>query len=651
MIKNKIRILICTSFLFAMQACSDYVDVVPDNVAVIEDAFASRLSAERFLNTTYSYIPSVVVNSAIGPNIDIGNPGLPASDELWLNDRARKKGSGEPEPIFQILTSRQNVLSPHLDSWGNSAGRNLFRAIRDCNIFLENIHLAFDLNAGERDLWVAEVKFLKAYYHFFLMRMYGPIPITRENLPVSSELDAIRVKRAPIDEVTNYIVELLDEAIPNLFGSNTQQSNELGRATNVMAAVLKARTLVLAASPLFNGNSDYANFVGSDGEALISSTYSQEKWARAETACQEAIDIAHAAGHGLFTAVPDTSWGWSPETQTKMDVRFSVTEPWNREILWGYSRNNSIAMQQAARPRLTPEASLSKAVAGYWSPNLTLAETYYSKNGVPIEEDNSYDYTSRYNVVENVTDHDNYIGNGFDVPVLHLNREPRFYASMGFDGGVWLENQPNEALVENNALVVRGKNGETSHSNGPGGFAFSQTGYYAKKLSNPKNFQGTDGDRDFTAIEYAFPIARLAGLYLLYAEALNENDKTAEAHQWIDMVRDRAGLDGVVNSWAMYSSNPSKPSSKDGFREIVQQERLIELAMEGQRFWDVRRWKTATQLLNRDIRGWNRNGSNTEDYYQVITFGSIQFTTKDYLWPIAEGDIIRNPNLIQNPGW
>ena len=85
-------------------------------------------------------------------------------------------------------------------------------------------------------------------------------------------------------------------------------------------------------------------------------------------------------------------------------------------------------------------------------------------------------------------------------------------------------------------------------------------------------------------------------------------------------------------------------------REIIRQERLIELAFEGQRFWDIRRWKTAEEILSRPIQGWNINGPGLE-FYQVVNLWQADFEPKDYLWPIRETEIINNPNLVQNPGW
>ena len=85
-------------------------------------------------------------------------------------------------------------------------------------------------------------------------------------------------------------------------------------------------------------------------------------------------------------------------------------------------------------------------------------------------------------------------------------------------------------------------------------------------------------------------------------------------------------------------------------REIIKQERLIELAFEGQRFWDLLRWKDAEKYMNQPIRGWDISGSGLA-FYNVTTIFTPSFTFKNYLWPIREQEIIKNANLVQNPGW
>ena len=155
----------------------------------------------------------------------------------------------------------------------------------------------------------------------------------------------------------------------------------------------------------------------------------------------------------------------------------------------------------------------------------------------------------------------------------------------------------------------------------------------------------------WTPYRYAFPIIRLSDLYLMYAEALNEtltapND---DVYYYIDQIRKRAGILGVKEAWNTYSRYPTKPDTREGMRDIIHMERLNELAGEGKRFWDLRRWKVE---LPSEIKGWNIKGETAETFYRVnVLFGRSKFTYKDYLWPLKVEAIQKNPNLLQNPGW
>jgi len=152
---------------------------------------------------------------------------------------------------------------------------------------------------------------------------------------------------------------------------------------------------------------------------------------------------------------------------------------------------------------------------------------------------------------------------------------------------------------------------------------------------------------------YPFPVIRLADLYLYCAEALNEAyGPSAEAFHWIDLVRARAGIPSVESSWtSSYAKNPGKHTTKEGFREIIQKERLIEMAFEGTRYWDLLRWKKAETVMNQPVRGWSVSQVETIQYYQPVVLYNQSFKKKNYLWPLAERALIINNNLVQNPGW
>jgi hypothetical protein len=178
---------------------------------------------------------------------------------------------------------------------------------------------------------------------------------------------------------------------------------------------------------------------------------------------------------------------------------------------------------------------------------------------------------------------------------------------------------------------------------------YSATGYFVKKYAH---FETVTTATALTLVRMAFPAIRLADLYLLYAEACNEYyGPNAETYQYLDLVRERAGLKGVVESWSQYSRYPDKPLNKEGLREIVRQERMNELAFEGKRFWDLRRWKMADEELNQVARGWNVQANTAVEYYNVVSIQSLVFTTKDYLWPLQQATLRTNPNLVQNPFW
>lgn len=614
-------------------SCADFIDVVPDNIAVIEDAFETRDNAERFLITLYSYLP---------PFASISNPALAAGDEIEVNDDVSRNWDARI-----IARGGQNVVNPRLGYWGTGSVFNMFIALRDCNIFLENIDKPFDLKDFEKKRWIAEAKFLKAYYHFYLMRMYGPIPIVRENIDVSSGVDAVRVSRDPVDEVARYIAELCDEAIPELPLVIENTGLELGRVTAPIAAAIKARALMTVASPLFNGNADYANFMDKDGASLISTTYDEAKWTRAAEACLEAIDLAHSAGHSLYAFTGTHPADWSDTTVLKLSLRGSITERWNNEVIWGGSNSAGTTLQNWAQAKIDPglTAETRESTQSWWSPPMRIAEMFYSENGVPIDEDVNYDFANRYKVGTADAEHQHYVRPGFETAGLNLNREPRFYASLGFDGGIWFGHGQTS---DDDAWIVEGKKGERGGRLDASRWSLS--GYWAKKLVYYENVQLITAN-SYTARAYPFPIVRLADLYLLYAEALNEAGRTGAAYEWIDRVRDRAGLGGVVASWAAASNNPTKPTTKEGLRDIIHHERMIELVFEGQRFWDLRRWKRASEFLNSGIRAWNTEGETTADYYNMITVGTYKFLNRDYLWPIPEADIIANVNLVQNPGW
>lgn len=617
-----------------LQGCTkNYLDIVPDNVATIDNAFANSIEAEKYLYTCYTYLPQ--------EGHPDKNPAFSGGDEAWTYwPMTQDYFFLDP---YNIARGNQNRDNPYMNYWDGFDGKNLWQGIRACNIFLENIDKVFDLEPYMKARWVAEVKFLKAYYHWYLFRMYGPIPVVDKNLPVTASPEEVKVYRQPVDSVVNYIANLLDESAAGDANTGlplviTSTSTELGRVTKVAAMAIKARLLVTAASPLFNGNTDFAGFKNNNGQLLFNPQYDAGKWQRAAVACKAAIDLATGAGIQLYY-FNSSLYAVDPATRVELNIRNAVCEKWNSELVWGSAASGSPTywIQLYAIPQIDPN-TYNRDLKGKLAPPLKMAELFYTQNGVPIEEDKTWDYANRFKL-RTATASDTGIQNGYQTVGLHFNRERRFYADMAFDGSKWFMKNGNYNIQSKTDQYTGKKQSRL----------YSVTGYYTKKLVN-WNLVFTASTT--TVESYPWPVVRLSDLYLLYAEALNETGDRSGALSYLNPIRSRAGLKTVEESWTNYSTQPTKYTSTTGLRDIIRQERAIELAFEGSRFWDLRRWKTAPAVLSAPIYGWDIVQSTYDDYNRKVLLYSPRFVApRDYFWPVKEYDIQINPNLVQNTGW
>lgn len=615
-------------------SCNKFIDVVPDNVATLEYAFRMRSTAERYLATCYSFMPTLG-----HPTSDVAQWG---GDELWSNTAF---DTGNPR---KLALGGQNIVSPLMDYWsGANGGKPLWTGISQCNLFIENIVTVPDMEDYEIKQWIAEAKVLKAYYYFYLLRMYGPIPIIKENLPISASGEEVRVSRQPVDEVFRYIVELLDDAAEYLPDYVLDENSELGRITLPIAIGLKARVLVYAASPLFNGNTDYNNFKGKDGEQFFNQTYEIKKWELAAEAVKEAIDLAHALGYELYEFEPGMQQrNLSDTTLTQLTYRGALTERWNSEVIWAHTNSPTTVLQRYATAKaLDQSMALNTRPNGVSSVPLKIVNMFYTDNGVPIEEDHTWHYNNRFDLWVATKDERFNIKEGYTTVALNFHREPRFYGGLGFDGGIWYGNGKYD---DNDTYWFEGKMGQYG---GKSGISYhSVTGYYPKKQSYYTN---TSIDRStWNSTNYPWVMLRLSDLYLLYAEAMNEAyGPGEEVYRYLDILRERVDLPTVQDAWTNFSRNPNKFTTKEGLRDIIHRERAIELVFESHRFWDIRRWKTAAEEASKSISGWDVDQSSEEGYYRERLIFKPDFSLKDYFWPISEHDLLVNKNLVQNPGW
>lgn len=625
---------IFTSLLIALlfHNCN-YLNIVPDNVATLDHAFSDKNTTERYLLTCYAGLPTECSLYS--------NPAFLAGDEIWTWENI----IGYPETPYiyfawMIARGKQNTNDPYINYYdGLTLGSPLFQVIRRCNTFIERVDGVLGLDAKYSIPWKAEAKVIKAYCIFYLMRMYGPIPLIKENLAISAPPEAIRFKRNTWDECVDYVVQLLDEATPDLPLSVDNKAKDLGRMTQAISLAIKSKVLITAASPQFNGNPFYEDFTNKDGQKLFGPK-DDSKWLRAAEACKAAIDTAIAGGAELYKYKENPDM--NDTVRFEYTIRKSVTdEDWNNELIWGSVKEPG-GIQQFAQPYLmtTPTTIYVPRVIGV---TMKIAKQYYTSNGVPIEEDKTWKGrdieelrtpagAEKYRITDATAQ-------------LNFDREPRFYASLGFNRGVWY----GAGRSYESPYTIQHYNHELA--NEKVGECACITGYFAKKVINMETYQD---EYDFHYEPYPWPVIRLADLYLLYAEALNETEGPSPAvYEYLDKIRERAGLKGVLASWAEYSTDPSKPNTQSGLREIIHRERLIELALEGQRFWDLRRWLKAEKEFRVPVSGWDitQTKENAELYYKEKTLFLQNFTMRDYLWPIRQYTLTVNPNLSQTIGW
>ncbi len=620
-------------------SCDKFLDIVPDDVPVMDHALSSAIEAEKYLATCYSFI-----NGSGDPKYNIG---MTAGDEMWLH----KEWDQIHAPAwYSIALGERNPDNSTPDLWAGVHSNPRYKAIRICNDFITDISNESnvpDLTKDKRIRWVAEVKCLKALYHFELLRYYGPIPIVDKNLPVWASPEEVKVYRQPFDDCVEYISDLLDECLDDLPLAISNRQSELGRMTKPINRALKARLLLLAASPLFNGNTDYYDFADSRGVKLFPQEYDENKWELAAKAALEAIQVAESAGHELYYFQEPTAVTLSEVSKIQLNTRMALCARINNEAIWAPTGQSGIAGNdlQAGCMALLDNKINGGYVRGQMGPPMAIVEQFYTRNGVPISEDKYLDF-SKGNKLMPATTGDMYnIETGFVTARINFDRENRFYSALGFDGGKWLmENHPSR--TDFGTYTLYGKAGGYASVGGA-----SKTGYFSKKVVNWKSDFNSEGGTG--AYQYAFPEIRLAEMYLAYAEALNEfSGPSDDVYDYLDRIRKRAGLEGVKSSWNKYSNNPSKYKTKEGLREIIRQERMIELCLEGHRYWDILRWKLGHKYFNAPIVGWDVTQKDTEPYYQYVVIYSRKFVSpRDYLAPIPNSEIIVNRNIVQNPGW
>lgn len=638
-------------YVLTLTSCSGYLDVVPDSdIETIETTFEKREDAYVWFKTCYSMITMDISDISQNPAF-WGTDEVVASDWFRLNS-SYASNPGTSMPGLLIADGTQMAQSPYGNVWHQN---KFYGGIRYCNLFLEHIDGVYNMLQSEKDIWKAEILALKAQYYFELMRRYGPIILVPKNIDAAASIEEMQQPRRPIDEVVNAIVELCDQAIPELPYYREQEQGHFGYISKEGAATIKAMALLYAASPLFNGNTMMADMVNKNGERLFPA-YDKEKWHKAAIAIDEALTIADEGGRELTSGSSDwpTSMLNTVNDLQKSCLDYDYT---NKEVLL-------CVRHQKFHGPLFYHPYFATNDQNYYDPytfggfgaTMKMVEMFYTEHGLPISEDKQW-LASRYTLSKEVDErYKNIVPLNTDVLSLHRRREPRFYADIVSHGTYWYRKGYGSAYEALLCQCLQGQQMGTEAKNYDSSIPQCLSGYYVKKFDKTDvalkdyymNSTGEAGDIIF----------RLPDLLLASAEAWNEYLDTPDERVYapLDKVRQRAGIAKVQDAWQSYARNPQKVNTQSGMREIIQQEWNIEFAFEGRRFWNLRRWMTAHEELNTPLYGWNITGNTEAKFYNnfeapIVVWNKRSFSApRDYFLPIASEEIMIS-GCVQNPGW
>ena len=420
---KNILVIVCSIFLGT--GCNEFLDLVPeDDILTIPKIFETRTGAARWKNDASAGFKTYAV--------DLNwNPALAGADEYTAGDYARK-GQGYISTLY-IADGLQTALSPINDIWTYNG---VYYYIRYCNTFLQYIGDVYNLRPGELERWTAEVKALKAFYYFELVKRYGPIVLVPQNIDVYAPMEEQRQPRSSVDSCFKAITDLLDEAIPYLQVFAEKDADQRDFFSKEGAMGLKARVLLYAASPLFNGGlSQYRNFTNKNGEKLFPEE-DKKKWRVAAEYTEEVIEYLENNGYKLISGNEDKS---TALLNTMRDLECSVWAPnWansTEAVMMVAGYNN---LYQHLLPKLgssTSDIHYNSVVKGTLGTSIRMVNKFYTANGLPIEEDKTWTYGDGYTMAqERDPAYTKVVPLGTDVLALHLKREPRFYATIAAPG-------------------------------------------------------------------------------------------------------------------------------------------------------------------------------------------------------------------------
>lgn len=603
-----------------LTSCVDYLDKESDTELTLPMVFEDKTRTEGWLANVYSHVPDPYWGYARKLGWDI------LSDDMTASERWRQWD-------WKVIPMLLGEWTPSTD-WDGNYWSRLPQLIREANIFIENVHPLPDqgISATEVTYMKAEMRFMIAYY-YLLSNTYGPVPFKPNYIaPTDFNLADLMEGQRPYYEVVDWVDKELKE-VAEILPAKYTEARKYGRATSIMCLAVRARMLLFAASPLVNGNPDYANHKNKDGENLFSTTADKTKWAYAAQACKELIDAAEAAGHKLYTEKNDD--GTIDPFMSYQNLFLTRYDEGNTEILFARPGGSEYGEYEK---HATPAASGGSGGLGVTQ---SLVDAFFMENGLPINDDNSEYVETGYSVSDETRDNtvwDTEVNGGAiskkNTYNMYCHREPRFYITVSY----------NNSYFTQEKRVFNFFNGSADN---PHTHDAPQNGYLIrKKISPDLNVkQGTYKYRP--GIVY-----RLGEAYLNYAEALNESDPgNGDILVYLNKIRERAGIRQYTTGATDDNFIHVDLNDQAEMRKLIRAERRVELSCEGIRYDDLRRWKEAENVLNGDFYGMNFSGKDNSSFYVRTPYLKRVYKKAYYWFPIHQSEIDKNDKLVQSPYW
>lgn len=607
--KHKIIVINLMLIVAAFTSCKKgFFDTVPKDLVSTDVVFADKTETENWLASVYSTLADPWSTTT-------------GSARYWAG-----------------FTEELELSSPSVQASGLLSGVNAinlwtghYQAIRMANVFMKNVdnsetNLLKEVNGKELiQQYKGEARFLRAYYYWNLMKLYGPVILMGDD--PGKYNDDYQIPRNSWKECVDYVLAEMDSAynmVPDryLVAGGTEDATQAGRINKLVIDAVKSQVLLFDASPLYNGNPDFANYKNGDGKQLMNTTYDAGKWAKAAAAAKLAIDHAKANGKSIFKVT-----NADPFVAAFNSYRDLFLTGWSTEGIWTRAVTAYQTWENDAAPRAVNGTAFNAAL----SVPQEMVDKFRMINGKAIDEAGSNYNAAGFTAIAK---------SGYYVAGtsnMYVNREPRFYNTITFNGAAI----PFVAK-SGQTYVQFWPSGNSGNANGSE-IKFPRTGYLVRKHTNPsRNLSNNAGN----VVRPAMYI-RLAELYLNYAEALNEADPgNADILVYLNAIRTRGGIPALASGL-----------SQADMRKQIQMEKCIEMAYEGCRFFDLRRWKIAGMPEGRqggDFTGmdvFNGNSLTDPAFYVKTRTSTRTWDDKYYIFPVPQSELNKNFAMVQAPGY